>query len=162
MTERNQVMYPSHDNQERSYKDYIEVGMSEWKIARPGTLLLTEGLGPCIGLAIYNSKRKIAAMGHYPAASYTTNVIASNVRKFLTNSSIEDIKVYIRGGYLFRDYNVIADREAMIDILQQAGLNESQIDILWTENPDDFAAMNIDPKDGKFNYIIANEFDGQF
>jgi chemotaxis protein CheD len=42
----------------------IKVGMACWKIARDGDLLVTFGLGSCVGLGLWDEKEKVAVMAH--------------------------------------------------------------------------------------------------
>ncbi len=38
--------------------------MASWKLARDGDLLVTFGLGSCVGLALWDKSTKVAAMAH--------------------------------------------------------------------------------------------------
>lgn len=42
----------------------IKVGMASWKIAREQDILVTFGLGSCVGLGLWDPEMKIAAMAH--------------------------------------------------------------------------------------------------
>lgn len=42
----------------------IKVGMASWKIARDEDVLVTFGLGSCVGLGLWDPEKKIAAMAH--------------------------------------------------------------------------------------------------
>jgi chemotaxis protein CheD len=42
----------------------IKVGMASWKIAREQDVLVTFGLGSCVGLGLWDPLLKIAAMAH--------------------------------------------------------------------------------------------------
>lgn len=44
--------------------DRIKVGMACWKIARDEDLLITFGLGSCVGLGLWDKETKVAAMAH--------------------------------------------------------------------------------------------------
>lgn len=44
--------------------DKVKVGMACWKIAHEGELLVTFGLGSCIGLGLWDKETKTAAMAH--------------------------------------------------------------------------------------------------
>jgi len=42
----------------------IQVGMADYKLARPPDKLMTAGLGSCIGICLLDQKSKIAGMSH--------------------------------------------------------------------------------------------------
>lgn len=42
----------------------IKVGMASWKIARNQDVLVTFGLGSCVGLGLWDPENKIAGMAH--------------------------------------------------------------------------------------------------
>jgi len=42
----------------------IKVGMASWKVARDQDVLVTFGLGSCVGLGLWDPQTKIAAMAH--------------------------------------------------------------------------------------------------
>jgi len=42
----------------------IKVGMASWKIARSRDVLVTFGLGSCVGLGLWDPEQQIAAMAH--------------------------------------------------------------------------------------------------
>ena len=42
----------------------IEVGMAEMKIASPPHVLVTRGLGSCVGIVLYDPIKKIGALAH--------------------------------------------------------------------------------------------------
>jgi len=44
--------------------DRIKVGMANWKLAGEQDVLVTFGLGSCVGLGLWNAQAKIAAMAH--------------------------------------------------------------------------------------------------
>ncbi len=44
--------------------DRIKVGMADWKLARSQDILVTFGLGSCVGLGLRDEKTKTAAMAH--------------------------------------------------------------------------------------------------
>jgi chemotaxis protein CheD len=44
--------------------DRIKVGMANWKLAVDQDILVTFGLGSCVGLGLWNPHEKIAAMAH--------------------------------------------------------------------------------------------------
>ncbi len=60
----------------------IQVGMADMKIARAPDLLMTAGLGSCIGICIYDLSIKVASLAHImlPYSAQAKN--ASNRAKF--------------------------------------------------------------------------------
>jgi len=76
-------------------KKIIEVNMSEMKIARAPDLLVTRGLGSCLGITLYDPVKKIGAMAHPMLPDIDKAKIKSNPCRFVNsviNKIIEDLK----------------------------------------------------------------------
>ena len=66
----------------------IEVSMSEMKIAKAPEILITRGLGSCLGITIYDSIKKIGAMAHPMLPDIDKAKIKSSPLRFV-NSVID-------------------------------------------------------------------------
>ncbi len=42
----------------------VKVGIADWKVASNGHIIRTSGLGSCVGVTLYDSKRKTGGMAH--------------------------------------------------------------------------------------------------
>lgn len=61
----------------------IEVGMAQMKIASSPSVLVTRGLGSCLGIAIYDPQRKIGGLVHTMLPHIEETRIKSNPAKFV-------------------------------------------------------------------------------
>ncbi len=68
---------------EKEDKNLIEVGMAEMKVASSPSVLVTRGLGSCLGIVIYDSTKKIGALAHAMLPSIENAKIKSNPAKFV-------------------------------------------------------------------------------
>ena len=57
----------------------IKIGMADYKIGSQSDILITLGLGSCIGLVIYDETKNIAGMAHIMLPS--SNEIKNNSNK---------------------------------------------------------------------------------
>jgi len=71
-------------------REIIEVGMADFKVASSPNVLVTRGLGSCVGITFYDPFKKIGAMGHAMLPDINNSKIKSNPGRFV-NSSIERI-----------------------------------------------------------------------
>jgi len=73
----------------------IEVSMSEMKIAKAPGVMITRGLGSCLGITIYDSIKKIGAMAHPMLPDIDKAKIKSNPFRFVNsviNKMVEDLQ----------------------------------------------------------------------
>ena len=66
----------------------IEIGMAEMKIGSPPCVLITRGLGSCVGIVFYDSVKKLGALAHPMLPDIEKSKIRLNPAKFV-NSVIE-------------------------------------------------------------------------
>ncbi len=60
----------------------IKVGMADYKVASGSEILITLGLGSCVGVVIYDTSKKIAGMAHVMLPSSLEIKNNSNKMKF--------------------------------------------------------------------------------
>lgn len=78
--------------------DYIKVGMADYKTASGEQILITLGLGSCVGIAIYDKNKKIAGMAHIMLPSSKEIRNNSNKAKFADTALEEMLKEIIKIG----------------------------------------------------------------
>lgn len=78
--------------------DLIKVGMADLKVANHPSVLTTLGLGSCVGIALYDYKKKIVGLAHImlPSSRISTNI--TNRAKFADTGISELIKLMISLG----------------------------------------------------------------
>jgi chemotaxis protein CheD len=71
-------------------KNLIEVGMADLKIATAPSILVTRGLGSCVGITFYEPFKRLGAMAHAMLPDINNSKIKSNPARFV-NSAIDKI-----------------------------------------------------------------------
>ena len=64
-------------------KKMVEVGMAEMKVAGCDSILVTRGLGSCVGIVIYDPLRKVGALAHAMLPSHSLAKFKANPAKFV-------------------------------------------------------------------------------
>ncbi len=60
----------------------IEIGMAQMKVSSAPCVLITRGLGSCLGIVMYDPKKKIGALAHTMLPLFEEAKIKSNPAKF--------------------------------------------------------------------------------
>lgn len=139
------------------------VEVSEWKVGHAGHILYTEGLGPCVGIAITDTSQHIAALGHFLDPRQSRADITRKIASFVRRCSPETTRVYVRGGCRILPNeageveNGAEDRQVVLEILSAVGLSPEQIDVVWSQNRDDAVDMQVNPHTGEMEEIVSND-----
>lgn len=64
-------------------KKTIEVGMAEMKVGDKDSILITRGLGSCVGIVIYDPFKKVGALAHAMLPSQSLAKFKTNPAKFV-------------------------------------------------------------------------------
>lgn len=152
----------------------IEIGMEwEWAVAKGRAELITEGLGPCIGIAAYDPKQKIGHMGHFPMPEASgwedIDELLESIKGY--SPSTKHLNLWLRGGSVdiepvkFEaepeplEYS-LESRKYMLERLIGTGISESQIDIEWSSS-NESVSMTLDCATGvletEITYIDSEE-----
>ncbi len=78
--------------------DYIKVGMADYKTARGEDILITLGLGSCVGIVLYDRSKKIAGMAHIMLPSSKEIRNNSNKAKFADTALDEMLENIMKMG----------------------------------------------------------------
>ncbi len=135
----------------------IPVKMFEWKIAGPDSLLFTEGLGPCIGLALWDPETKKGLLGHWAAAVHEEPDIREAMSSFVSPGNLT-VNAYLRGGEIdgdeFGEKKLIRDsRKVVLKLLSLFGIATEKIDTQWSKGPGSSVSMWLSVDTGKFTSI---------
>lgn len=135
----------------------IPVKMFEWKIAGADSLLFTEGLGPCIGLALWDPQTKKGLLGHWVAAVFEEADIRKAMGSFVSPGNVT-AKAYLRGGEIdgdeFGEQKLVRDsRRAVLKLLSLFGIAPERIDTQWSKGPDSSVSMWLSVDTGRFSSI---------
>lgn len=73
----------------------IEVGMAEVKVSASPEILITRGLGSCVGIALYDPTKRIGALAHPMLPDINKAKVKSNPAKFVNSvidTMLEELK----------------------------------------------------------------------
>ena len=77
----------------------IKVGMADLKVAsKPDDVLITLGLGSCIGIALYDPAIKLGGLAHIMLPDSTRIKNNSNIAKFADTGIAELYRLMLKGG----------------------------------------------------------------
>jgi len=148
---------------ESESSDTIRVDQwDQYASARAPLSIETTGLGPCVGVIIYNKKTKQAFVGHF----IHTDTDEKNVRKLLTDATkkadMSDLHVWLGGGDVSdpdpnqRQY-VRDSRNFILELIKQYGFSADQQEVHWNEGFGDQAvSMHIDTNTGEVRYEVSD------
>lgn len=128
-----------------SFNPDIEVNMGEWKRVAGDQVIGTFGLGPCIGLAVYDPSEGVGFMAHTAAMElYTVRAMLDRVAK--DGLQPDQLQAWLSGGDIIEFeggsyYETI--REDAHAILIARGLLEKNIAMSWVED-EGLADMTLD------------------
>lgn len=137
----------------------IEVGMKEWRKSDSNQPVVeTKGLGPCIGVAVWDSASKIGHMYHVARPTFEQEQIPaflSSIRESSPDS--ETLKVWLRGGQKSGNTAIVDfdqdERDYALGVLQSTlNVKDSQMDVVWDESPvgSQGTRMQLDTRTGEF------------
>ncbi len=76
----------------------IKVGMADFNICKAPDAITTLGLGSCVGVALYDQKRKIAGLAHIMLPDSTAVKNNSNIAKFADTGIDACIDMMVKNG----------------------------------------------------------------
>ena len=76
----------------------VKVGMADLKVAKSPDVLVTLGLGSCIGLVLYDPVTKIGGMVHYMLPDSTKLKNNTNIAKFGDTGTAELLRQMLAAG----------------------------------------------------------------
>ncbi len=79
-------------------ENIIKVGMADWKVAAHPDALTTLGLGSCVGICLYDGKRKIIGMAHIMLPSSDLVRANANRAKFADTGIPDMVDAMLRMG----------------------------------------------------------------
>jgi len=96
-------MIPEHIDTKQYLANLVRVGMADYKTAVSPKILTTLGLGSCVGISLYDAKRKIAGMAHIMLPDSTEFTKVDNPAKYADLGIELMIKDMINMGAVKRD-----------------------------------------------------------
>lgn len=101
----------------------IVVGMADLKVAKAPTILTTIGLGSCIGIALYDTRAKVAGLAHIMLPDSTAIASNTNPAKFADTAVIKLISDMSKLGAVQR--NIVAKIAGGAQMFNFTSTNES-------------------------------------
>lgn len=103
--------------------ELIRVGMADLKVARHPAILTTLGLGSCVGIALYDCKKKIIGMAHIMLPSSKIATANTNRAKFADTGILDLLDEMIAKGA--NKKNLVAKIAGGAQMFNFAGTNET-------------------------------------
>ncbi|MCL2036881.1 MAG: chemotaxis protein CheD [Oscillospiraceae bacterium] len=69
----------------------LNVGISDWKVAKPPDVLVTYALGSCVGICLYDKRTKIGGLSHIMLPNSTTSGEPNINRMKFADTAIPDM-----------------------------------------------------------------------
>lgn len=143
------------ETRERDEPETIEVDIGEWKITKAPNIIETTGLGPCVGVIVYDPETKQAMVGHFvdPRVDNLQSMLDEAVQRFPNK---ERLQVYV-GGQAPSPHHAPhyteekAKRAFVKKQLESHGFQNSQATIRWQDSNQN-TILSIDTASGKVDY----------
>lgn len=132
----------------------VRVEMGEWAEARHGQFMETVGLGPCVGLALYDPVSRTGYMAHTcgPETRTLIDLLDAAAKDI---SQVSRLRVWIGGGQLNCGDAVPDDachssiREDVLSLLTEFGIRPKNLAVDWVDNPNQMAHIFLDCRTGE-------------
>jgi len=103
--------------------EIIRVGMADLKVANHPAILTTLGLGSCVGITLYDKKKKIIGMVHIMLPNSRIATASSNKAKFADTGIMELLEQMLALGA--NKMNLVAKMAGGAQMFAFEGTNES-------------------------------------
>lgn len=127
----------------------IRIDQGQWVPTYNGESIGTEGLGPCIGLAVFNRRTRAGYMAH--TVGFVTTAVDEMLDKIAAETEDRtDLLAWPAGGEtsVAREETLEA-REHTLQSLAELGIPPENIKEEWGENPDEMIHMVLDTTTGQ-------------
>ncbi len=154
------------ENRKQPEPKIITVDQEEgWKITKAPNIIEATGLGPCVGVIVYDPESKQAMVGHFidPVANNLQGMLDEAVKRF---PNISKLKIYVGGGAPEPDDapHFTDDRAKRAFVKKQLEDHEflnSQITTNY-HNSNDATTMRIDTSTGNVEYNEESYWDDKY
>jgi chemotaxis receptor (MCP) glutamine deamidase CheD len=129
----------------------VEVAWDDFGKGTRLDTLITSGIGPCIGLAVYEPETKRGYLGHADMYS-SSNVFGEMLKNIIEGGSdVNKLRCWLRGGVpiLESPKSTTVFRERVIARVLSSGIKEENISIEWNEDEDVILNMELDCRKGE-------------
>lgn len=115
---------------ERAYIEQGHVGIMKYSDKSPVTYLTTSGLGPCVGLVLYNPSTKQAILAHIDS-----EITRNQFNAFLQKKDLPDYKESLEYKKIISEYKKMQSllSELSSKINNDSGLSKIQASVVYTQ-----------------------------
>jgi hypothetical protein len=145
-----------------TYESDIKVEMGEWATARDGQFMETVGLGPCVGLALYDPASRVGYMAHTCGPEIRT-IIELLDAAAMDIATATKIKAWLSGGQLDCEHDVPGEpvyyptiREDILALLSGFGIQTKNLQVNWVDDLNQMAHICLDSGTGEGNIEIED------
>lgn len=139
----------------------ISIEMGQWNISDGSpTILETSGLGPCLGIALIDKKKKIAGLGHLPHTLYgkEKEELEKMVEEMQEKSQSFFVVLSGIGNTPGINNSEIQEHRAhVVNLLTEKGITPAKIRTFWNNNSDSSIGVAINSHTGEIELEIYDE-----
>ena len=140
----------------------VKVDMGEWSLVSSGQSIATEGLGPCVGAAIYDPGSHVAYLAH--TYGWDISPVVEMIDSITTQVvDVRALRAWLLGGCAIAEsFDCAATRNMRTKVEQQLtslGVAKNNIEIVWIDNPDEAGSMLLFAATGECMIEISDPFD---
>lgn len=137
----------------------IEVDQGEVKKAQPPDVVETGGLGPCVGIFIYDPVTKQAIAAHFTDPIQDEKIFSEmldEVDQIFPDK--QRLRVYIGGGGPLEEESLDETKETRSFVkeeIKRRGFQKAQVKIRWTDDSLETVQMRLTTETGEVEYDIS-------
>lgn len=140
----------------------IEVSQDEeWKSAKSPEIIGTTGLGPCLGVILYDPETKQAMVGHFDMPEALVPKMLKEVETMFPDKS--RVKIWLGGNQPIVeiedwDLKIKEQRKKFKDFFLSNGFSENNVTAKYQDS-NEVTSMRIDTATGQVDYDVMDEDD---
>jgi hypothetical protein len=115
-------------------REIIEVETDQLNWAKAPDIIEASGMGPCIGIILYEIRQKMAVVGHFNSPTYGNRINDLWRESQRLKFNLPDYRAFVGGGLISEpeDLEIMTEeRNYVRDRLLQLGLTPAQCDIRY-------------------------------
>lgn len=140
----------------------VDVEMGNWSTANRDQVIGTFALGPCVGLALHDTKSEMGFIGHTMGGEIRT--LEDLVSEVMNQGVLpQNLRAWFSGGEIFEwngDLGYEEIREDAVALLEGIGMTKDHITESWVDTQDGSADMILVCSTGIC--VIEHHFDDPF
>lgn len=148
--------------------EFLEIYSGDKVIAKAPCIVETSGMGPCIGIFVYEGEIKEVIAQHFAHPDDTVQI--PELAEFLDEAAAryperQTVRVWVGGGAPDEEdfenteaYDVLQQKRTLVTrSLEERGFQREQITVRWTDSSAENTVMRLDLSTGEMEYRNVEE-----